>query len=385
MSTVEAYNKVCAPILFLSKVIGVEIWNPEKTFSLASYVLMTNMVLYNTCSAYTVIKHAGDPLQMMKIIIIFGIASQLIFKFFTSVAKKKSFHALFEQAKTSIYCDFQNGTVEEKALIEKTTNFLSLGWKIMSALYFSSLFIFGVWPVYVYYSENELVPLFYYEIPYVDINQSTGYALTLLLHIDIYLMGVFGTILADYAFVFVAFQAMLFVDLLILNLKQLDSMLISTNREDDLVTKAERWRVCLKYHQLATEYLNNVEDCFGLICLIQVFGCVFTICDSMVILVLTDWYAAYGFLLVIFVELSIYFHLGNMVELKVDELYSSITSLSWNLLTLSQQNEFAFVMARQQRSLMLTIFGFAPMNYETYTSVLRALYQFFVIILQSLS
>ncbi|XP_053692348.1 putative odorant receptor 83c [Sabethes cyaneus] len=343
------------------------------------------MVLYNLCSCYTVRKYSDDPLQIMQIVVIFGIATQLIYKFFMAIEKKASMRALFETAEQNIYCAFDSGTLKEKAAIEKTTRNLSISFKIMSGLYVSSLFVFAIWPVYVYYNKNELVPLFFYEIPYVNINDKPGYVLTLLFHVNIYLLGVLGTILADYIFIFAAFQSMLFVDLLILNLKQLDDMLISDNREANLEAIADQWKTCMKYHQITSEYINTVEHVYGFSCLMQVFCCVFTICDSMIVLVLTDWYAAYCFLLVIFFELSIYFILGNLVELKVDALYETVTSLSWYLLTLTQQKEFMYVMARQQRPMILTIFGFAPLNFESYMTVLRSLYQFFIIILRSLS
>ncbi|XP_053692349.1 uncharacterized protein LOC128740809 [Sabethes cyaneus] len=273
------------------------------------------MVLYNLCSCYTVRKYSDDPLQVMQIVVIFGIATLLIFKFFLAIEKKPSLRILFETAEENVYCAFDNGTPMERAAIAKTTRYLSIGFKILSGLYVSSLFVFGIWPVFVYYTRNELVPLFFYEIPYVNINENSGYILTLLFHVNIYLMGVLGTILSDYIFIFVAFQSMLLVDLLILNLKQLDDMLISENREANLDAIANQWKTCMKYHRITTD----IENIFGLACLVQVFCCVFTICDSMIVLVLTDWYAAYCFLLVIFVELSLYFILGNLVELKVVE------------------------------------------------------------------
>ncbi|XP_053692350.1 putative odorant receptor 83c [Sabethes cyaneus] len=385
MSTVEAYNDILAPITFLSKIIGVEIWNVESIFSPMSYFTMINMVLYNLCACYTVRKYSDDPLKMLQIVVLFGIASQLIYKFFMAIEKKASLRALFDETKENIYCAFEKGTRKEKAAIEKTSRYLSIGWKILSVLYISSLFVFAIWPVYVYYTKNELVPLFFYEIPYVNIDEKTGYTLTMLFHVDIYILGLVGAVLADYGFIFVVFHSMLFVDLLVMNLTQLDDMLISENREANLNAIAEQWKICMKYHQITTEFLNTIEAVFGLSCLVQVFSCIFTMCDSMVILVLTDWYAAYCFLLVVFFELSIYFILGNLVELKIESLYENVTSLSWYRLSLSQQKEFLFVMARQQRPMILTIFGFAPLNFESYMTVLRALYQFFIIILQSLA
>ncbi|XP_035777082.1 odorant receptor 56a-like [Anopheles albimanus] len=131
-------------------------------------------------------------------------------------------------------------------------------------------------------------------------------------------------------------------------------------------------------------FLNNLEHLFGLTCLAQVVTGVFTVCISMVLALLTDWYPVYLFLAATFIELSAFFVIGNLVEKKVDELYDAITSLSWYRLSLQQQKEYGFVVLRQQRPLGLTAFGFMPLNFESYMSVLKGLYQFFVLILKSI-
>ncbi|XP_055542614.1 uncharacterized protein LOC129728220 [Wyeomyia smithii] len=235
-----------------------------------------------------------------------------------------------------IYCIFGNGTVEERAAIKKTIRYLGIIFKVMSFLYFSSLLIFALWPLYVYYTENQLVSLFSYEVPYLRIDEPTGYIILLLIQIIIYIMGICGAIVTDYMFIFVTFHALLSVDLLILNLSQLKNILTVKESEKNL----------------------------------------------------TDWYVAYFFLLLVSAELTICFILGNAIELKIDELFNAVTSLPWHLLSLFQQKDFIFLLARQQRPLILTIYGFVPLNFETYTTVyflvLRALYQFFVLLLQYL-
>ncbi|XP_053672143.1 odorant receptor 30a-like [Anopheles nili] len=81
-------------------------------------------------------------------------------------------------------------------------------------------------------------------------------------------------------------------------------------------------------------------------------------------------------------ELTIYFIVGHMVELKVDKMYDAIISMAWYKLPVVNQKEFSFLLSRQQRPMILTAYGFHPMNFEAYMSVLRGLYQFFVMIMQ---
>ncbi|XP_052871377.1 putative odorant receptor 83c, partial [Anopheles cruzii] len=96
----------------------------------------------------------------------------------------------------------------------------------------------------------------------------------------------------------------------------------------------------------------------------------------------TDWYPVYLFFVAVFMELSAFFIVGHFVELKVDELYNVIISTSWYRMPKEHHKEFGFLLFRQQRPLVLTMYGFAPVNFESYSSVLKKLYQFFVLVMQ---
>uniref|UniRef100_A0A182NZ75 Odorant receptor n=1 Tax=Anopheles dirus TaxID=7168 RepID=A0A182NZ75_9DIPT len=116
-------------------------------------------------------------------------------------------------------------------------------------------------------------------------------------------------------------------------------------------------------------FLNNAEECFGLMCLVHVAMGVFTICDSMLLVVLTDWYPPYCFMMVGFLELTIYFLIGHIAEVKIDEMYDTIISMPWYKLPVLHQKEFNLFLCRQQRPMMLTAYGFHPLNFEAYMSV----------------
>ncbi|XP_053663389.1 uncharacterized protein LOC128712521 [Anopheles marshallii] len=83
-----------------------------------------------------------------------------------------------------------------------------------------------------------------------------------------------------------------------------------------------------------------------------------------------------------FSELTAYFVVGHIIELKIDQMYDKVISMPWYKLPPKEQKEFCYLLSRQQRPLMLTAYGFHPMNFEAYMSVLRGLYQFFVMIMQ---
>lgn len=110
-------------------------------------------------------------------------------------------------------------------------------------------------------------------------------------------------------------------------------------------------------------YLNDTEDIAGTLCLVQVFSCVFTICDAMLLVALvrtlhsvryrraaifvrfhlqTDWYAAVCFLIVVFGEITIYFLVGNLIELKV------VFPTSWFMAQLIIASDFRLMSSTTQ-------------------------------------
>ncbi|XP_055632833.1 odorant receptor 30a-like [Toxorhynchites rutilus septentrionalis] len=382
MVTTEAYHTMMVPIIALSKVIGVEVWTSDKMFQPMSFVLMGHMLAYNICTACTVYKYSNDAIQLMKITIVCGVGNQLIVKYFIALSKRQKIKFMYHIIEEQIYRRYSDGSNEERTIVEKTTRFMNSLWKLLVTLNVSTLFVFGVWPFYVYYATGEIVPLFMYEIPMTNLDNTLGYVLNLVFHLDTYIIGVMGILLADGFFIIIVLHSLTIVDLFILHMKELEDLLRMDENQGKADRVAEKWKRCLQDHQLATEYLRNTEEIGRLMILIQLFGCIYTICDAMLLLTLTDWYASLCFLIVLFVDVSIFFILGNSVELKIDEMYQRITDLPWNMMTLSQQKEFSCMVHRSQLPLMLTVYGFTPLNFETYMSVLKYLYQFFVMILK---
>lgn len=253
MTPLEDYYNIRAPLITISKMIGAEVWTSEKYLTPASYMLMAHMIIYNVCNGYTVLTQNSDPVKLMQVTIIFGIASQLIFKFFYAISKKYSIRKMFDTAEETIYERHSKGNKEEILILNKTVRYLGIIWKCLAVVYSSTLFVFGMWPVYVYYTKGQIVPLFLYEIPLIDFESTFGYLLHMFLHVDIYILGILGSILADYTFIFIVFHAVAYVDLFILHAKELSDLLVENSSTKDLKEISEKWKVCMRDHQLATE------------------------------------------------------------------------------------------------------------------------------------
>ncbi|XP_052892670.1 odorant receptor 30a-like [Anopheles moucheti] len=278
---------------------------------------------------------------------------------------------------------YQKGTTEEVAVLNRTGRFLRILFRVITTTCIICGAAFALYPIFAYYKTGALLPLLLYELPYLDCSTITGYVFNMLFQLNLLAVGVMGVLLADLLYLMIAMYAMTEADIFILHLVELEAML-NDPMKDDTKRPAirEKWVQCMFDHQQATSFLNTVEDIFGIQCLAQVVMGVFAICVCMLLVVLTDWYPTYCFLLVMFSELTAYFVVGHIIELKIDEMYDKIISMPWYKLPVKEQKEFCYLVSRQQRPMMLTAFGFHPMNFEAYMSVLKGLYQFFVMIMQ---
>ncbi|XP_053676396.1 odorant receptor 67d-like [Anopheles nili] len=242
---------------------------------------------------------------------------------------------------------------------------------------------FVLYPIFSYYVNGEVVPFFLYELPFFDENSITGYIILMLFQGNLLALGVVGAVLAICIFFIFSMYALAISGIFIVHMRELNNMLydqVSVGIKTDEISL--KWKQCMHDHELSTRLINCLDDMFGLMCLVQVMMGIFSICDVMLLVALTDWYPTYFFLLTLFSELSINFIIGHIVELKIDEMYETITSTAWYRLPVVNQKEFRFMLSRQQRPMVLTAYGFYPMNFEAYMSVLRGLYQFFVMIMQ---
>uniref|UniRef100_A0A182G010 Uncharacterized protein n=1 Tax=Anopheles albimanus TaxID=7167 RepID=A0A182G010_ANOAL len=385
MATVESYQALCKHLIVASKIVGTEIWTAPGKMKPGSFLMLFQVLTYFVANTYTVIKYRHDLIYVLKVLITLGSAVQLFVKFIVLVSRGDIFQEYGKQIERDLLRPFENGTEVEIAALSRAGRFL---WQVFHFLFYlivSTGIGFVLYPLFMYMSQGTLLPLFLYELPYLDWHSVDKYFIHFAFQLQLYVLGMILEVMSGYLIVMYATYAIVRADICLIHLRELRTMLDDASKKSDAADKAamrKKWEQCMYDHRLATSFLNNVEDLFGMICLAQVMMGVFTVCNCMLLVVLVNWYPVYVFLGATFFELSAFFVIGHLVEQKIDELYDAITSLSWYRLSLQQQKEYGFVVFRQQRPLGLTAFGFMPLNFESYMSVLKGLYQFFVLVLQ---
>nr|XP_049464740.1 odorant receptor 30a-like isoform X1 [Anopheles coluzzii]XP_049464741.1 odorant receptor 30a-like isoform X2 [Anopheles coluzzii] len=383
MATIESFRKLLKYLIVYSKVPGVEMWTAPGKFKPASYYVSFHIIVYFVSTVWTLKKYSDDPIHMMKVLITLGTAVQLYIKFFVGHSKSKEVIVFSNKIEQEVFEQNKNRTAGETVLLKQTGYILWFFFRFVTALATIVVLAFGLYPLFAYNVNGVVMPLFLYELPFYDWSTTIGYVVNMMFQVNLLVIGTIGAMLFDFLYFMYAMYTMVKADIFIIHLGELEKML-----NDPLTMKKnqssvrEKWVQCMFEHQQTTNFLNSIEDIFGLMCLAQVSMGVFTICDAMLLVALTDWYPTYSFLLVMFIELSLYFLIGHLIEQKIDAMYNKIISMPWFKLPVKEQKEFRFLMSRQQCPMMLTAYGFHPMNFEAYMSVLKRLYQFFVMVMQ---
>lgn len=75
------------------------------------------------------------------------------------------------------------------------TEYLFIG---MTILYISATFSFLIYPLYMYFFENEIVPILPIYLPYVDENTHYGYIILTSFQASAFLMVLFGLLACDF-------------------------------------------------------------------------------------------------------------------------------------------------------------------------------------------
>ncbi|XP_050077989.1 uncharacterized protein LOC126564908 [Anopheles maculipalpis] len=382
-TAIELYHTSFNRLKLSSRLIGAGLWEKKYGFTTGRIASLTQIVMFLGLHVWTGYKYRDNALEMLESqsLICTGVA--LMIKYFTMIRNRDPVRELTGNIERDTYTKYQE-TSNEYPVLLKYGRVLYIAGHIMIGGYFGSLFIIWINPLFMYFTEGRVMLLFFCEIPYVDWTVNRGYWITVTLQIAFYITGTCGLILVDYLCAYFTINGSLYVDILRFHLNELSELLAEpgykTRSAPEIIEKVNRkWRICLVEHQQIVEYYDKFSDLWSMINLAQVGCSVFGICINMLIIFLTDWYAAYAILFALFIDLSVHFVLGAIIERKVDDLLISLVHFPWYLLDDRRQKEYKLLLLRAQQPSGMSIAGLTPVNYETYTQIMKMLYQLFAL------
>lgn len=342
----------------ICSVIGLDILDPDYRKGLKTYFTFFLMALYVVLTANSLLLAKGST-EILMALSFGGFFLQCLLKLIFTLAKRKQYHVNHKNLKESIYFKYLKGSEGEQCVILKNVSQLLMLVKITSLLYLSSIFLFSLYPAYMYFFRDIKVTIFPLLVPGIDIYSAYGYGFTNFIHMVIGVYGLFGALSSDTAFMMFVFHIVSYTDLLQIHFvtfaEKLSSIENKYKTKDFTAFCRHEMRELYISHREVIDFLSSLKMCYESICVVQVATCVITIslnlflalmvyvfnthvfkCIIIMLKFQSDWYATYGFLLASLFQLFIYAVLGTLIQLMVTytiKVKSKITNLIYTFRT----------------------------------------------------
>ncbi|XP_065091494.1 uncharacterized protein LOC135712467 [Ochlerotatus camptorhynchus] len=304
----------------LCSVIGLDVLNPDFKRGFRTYFTFFLMGLYVVLSINSLLA-AEDSTEVLKALSFGGFFLQCLLKLIFTMANQNQYHVNHSNLKETIYLKYLEGTDRQKHVILKNVSQLLLLVKGTSLLYCSSILLFSIYPAYMYFIEEVKVPIFPLLVPGIDIYSAYGYGFTNMIHMILAVYGLFGALSSDTGFMMFIFHIVTHTDLLNINFNSFAANLCSLEEKYRTKDYASFCRVEMRKlyvnHKAVIDFLTSLQMCYESICVVQVVSCVITISLNLLLALMSDWYATYGFLIASLFQLFIYAVLGTLIQLMV--------------------------------------------------------------------
>lgn len=133
-----------------------------------------------------------------------------------------------------------------KEYFKRFSVFIEILFKSLVVLYFSSIFLFDLYPLYVYFTQNELIPTMPLFIPGLDEKTVIGFICLICVQLNASTLAVIGFIACDYFYAVIISSTLIFAQLISYNLEQIN---IDLQEKDAKFIVSSRFRNVLQMHQ----------------------------------------------------------------------------------------------------------------------------------------
>ncbi|EDS39367.1 conserved hypothetical protein [Culex quinquefasciatus] len=380
MEALDKFMQYTNYVRGLCKVLGMDVLGPNYKRNYRTNISFLMIAIYAILSINSFML-ADSSIEMLKAISFGGFFCQCVLKIYFTLTKSEQYHENLTTIKKAIYLDHLDGNERQKRDILKTVDLLHVVVKGTTLLYFSSVILFSIYPAYMYFIVDVKVTIFPLYVPGVDIYSAYGYGFTNSIHLLLSIYGLFGALASDTAFIMFVFHIYSYTDLLMIEFDEFADKLGQIEESKDTKQYEAycrfKMREILLNHKDIIAYLVSLNNCYQNISSVQVATCSVSICLNLFLALVTDWYATYGFLVASVFQLLVFSVLGTIIQLMNDRIIKLIYNLPWHLLPNNEKKSFCFLLFKSQRPIEILIRGLGPMNVETFTEIMKVIYQAF--------
>lgn len=134
----------------------------------------------------------------------------------------------------------------------KMARFFKILFKMLLCIYIVSAFTFMIYPIYVYITESQLIPMLPIFVPGIDEKTVGGYIFLLLFQLMLVILCIAGMLAADYIFAIFVISPLIMAKFISLDMDQINIELEENGAASTMpanINARARFRNVLKMHQ----------------------------------------------------------------------------------------------------------------------------------------
>ncbi|KFB50274.1 AGAP011813-PA-like protein [Anopheles sinensis] len=368
----EQYFYIVRILNVMGGLVGGDIFTPNFTAKnwYFKFVLFNIALVFsiNLFSLYKVYGSLVDFMYCLETILYVGICSV---KLYTFVWHKDLILKLHQFIIT--FMDNFGGSKEEDEHISQTVHniyALLVLFACCSCGAAGLIFVYSLlWSALVEY----VVP-FGFVIPSVSIDNLRGFSVNYALQLFESILTVSGIVGSECAFFMFLLNACLQVDMMCLELDRLSALCVLNGKGQYTVEIRNRIRTIIEHHIEHLDFMKTMCNLFMLHFLV-VFGCIFFQLISIVVVVVAipNWYPGYFLFTMLTFQLFFSCALGQLLDLKCDELTVAIYTVPWYNMEVQDQKALRLLLMASQRPVLIS-YGFGTVNIRTFFEIYRKTY-----------
>ncbi|KAL1399236.1 hypothetical protein pipiens_002236 [Culex pipiens pipiens] len=373
----EMYDYNLLFIRWLADFSGVDMMVENYRFNYRTGICVAVTLMGAINSTYSFVYYYPDYYKMCEVVVLFGIIIQGVPKLYFGYIHRDFYKLQYGRLRTLHY-KYRN---HEKL----NANLLLLMERIhvLSKL-LAIVFIFGglgysIYPMYMYWANNERVLMVAMRLMWIDADSYTGYIVTSAVQMVMIVITCTGLSAADTVILLFVANLSAYVEVFTDELNQLNAMLSAVDRDEEVIRCQVR-KICSQ-HQDIIEYESDLDERYIVICFGLAIGAVTTMTVSIFLVYMTNFIPGYALVVASFFQLLEFCLLGTVLTVKNEEIIEAIYSTNWYLLPEQERRCFALMLHKSQNFTEMTIGGFAPLNLETFVAIMNRIYSYFMMLI----
>lgn len=339
-------------------------WYNHRVFHVIVLSASILMTIYSICAQWPNV--AG----VIKVSMALGIFTQSTVKGILNIVNGDVFTKLLADVE-NMYENMEIIDEKREKLLQKCIKLSQFVFRIMSLGYCGAVSVYLIYPFFALLYLEEQTLMFPFYCPFVDHSSTRGFIVNSIIHGIFIIYTLLFHNFFDSIFAHFVMQVIAKVELLKIDLDSFQEYLLNADRKNPEVQEniKRELRNIIKSQKEVDLYIENLGDFFLFPSLVTVASSIFSVCISLVCLIIINWFLAYGSTFALSGQLFINFCYGTIVYHQLTVLNKHFYDFPWYLLDAADQKAFILMITKTHRPINLELLFIGPFHMETFTKV----------------